>query len=33
MNKHGLLQSKGLPACGVAEIQPAKVEKSCAVKE
>jgi hypothetical protein len=28
VNKHGLLQSKGLPACGVAEIQPASTQQA-----
>jgi hypothetical protein len=28
VNKHGLLQSRGLPACGVAEIQPASTQQA-----
>jgi hypothetical protein len=28
VNRHGLLQSKGLPACGVGEIQPASTERA-----
>ncbi len=28
VNKHGLLQSKGLPACGVSEIQPASTQQA-----
>jgi hypothetical protein len=28
VNKHGLLQSKGLPACGIARIQPASSERA-----
>lgn len=28
VNRHGLLQSKGLPACGVGQIQPASTEKA-----
>jgi len=28
VNKHGLLQSKGLPACGIAEIQPASTQQA-----
>jgi hypothetical protein len=28
VNRHGLLQSKGLPACGVAEIQPASTQQA-----
>ncbi len=30
VNRHGLLQSKGLPACQVAEIQPASTERALA---
>jgi hypothetical protein len=30
VNRHGLLQSKGLPSCGVAEIQPASTERALA---
>jgi hypothetical protein len=28
VNKHGLLQSKGLPACKLSEIQPASTERA-----
>jgi hypothetical protein len=28
VNRHGLLQSKGLPACGVSEIQPASTQQA-----
>lgn len=28
VNKHGLLQSKGLPACHVPEVQPASTERA-----
>jgi hypothetical protein len=30
VNKHGLLQSKGLPTCRLAEIQPASTERALA---
>jgi hypothetical protein len=30
VNKHGLLQSRGLPACKLAEIQPASTERALA---
>src|SRR4051812_8894377 len=30
VNRHGLLQSKGLPTCRVAEIQPASTERAMA---
>ena len=40
VNKHGLLQSRGLPACGVASFDfaegvsmSARVEKACTVRE
>ncbi len=28
VNRHGLLQSRGLPACGVSEIQPASTQQA-----
>jgi hypothetical protein len=28
VNRHGLLQSKGLPVCGVPQIQPASTERA-----
>jgi hypothetical protein len=30
VNKHGLLQSKGLPACQIPEVQPASTERALA---
>jgi hypothetical protein len=30
MNKHGLLQSKGLPVCRIPEVQPASTERALA---
>jgi len=32
VNRHGLLQSKGLPACGVAEIQPPRSTSASAMR-
>jgi hypothetical protein len=30
VNRHGLLQSRGLPACGLTELQPASTERALA---
>ncbi len=31
VNRHGLLQSRGLPACGLRQVQPASTERALAV--